>query len=109
MSDRTTARVFTALVTPGGGRWSAHVVRRDLPAPWPERDIGPADRVPSLAERCDALRVLGYEPAPGSVWEWHECHVDPTDPASPAWLMASLRVRLPAVAPLAAGTGGGAA
>ncbi|WP_129308116.1 DUF6303 family protein [Streptomyces sp. L2] len=88
-------KTFTAHMTASFGRWSTYVVRRDLPAPWPERVIGPveAERVPSFIDRSRALAALGYELVPGAVWEWAEFRADPGDAASPLRLLGIARVR----------------
>lgn len=84
---------FTAQMSTSRGRWRLYVVLLNTTAPWPESDFGRTGPVPTLAERAEALSVLGFEPVPGTEWRWIEDSENPDDPASPVCLIAAASVR----------------
>ncbi|ELP70958.1 DUF6303 family protein [Streptomyces turgidiscabies] len=91
MSERTTAREFTAQMSIRESRWRLYVVLLNTCERWPEHPFGHA--VPTFTDRTDALSVLGFEPVPGAEWTWTEYSETPDDPSSPVGLIGAIRVR----------------
>ncbi|MFE6825345.1 DUF6303 family protein [Streptomyces sp. NPDC057690] len=87
------ARELRAQLSASRGGWRLYVVVRGSLDGWPEYSFGPGERVPTFTERAQALTALGFVQAPATEWEWTEFSTDPADPASPVWLLASVRVR----------------
>ncbi|WP_105970949.1 DUF6303 family protein [Streptomyces geranii] len=84
---------FTAQMSVSRGRWRLYVVLLNTTERWPEFGFDRALPVPTFTERTEALRVLGFEPVPGSKWTWTEDSETSDDPASPVCLIAAIRVR----------------
>ncbi|WP_308036420.1 DUF6303 family protein [Streptomyces sennicomposti] len=93
MSGQETPRKFTAQMSVRAGRWRLYVVLLNTTERWPEHCFSRPLPVPTFTERADALKVLGFEPAPGAEWAWTEDTERPDDPASAVVLIAATRVR----------------
>ncbi|MEU3092877.1 DUF6303 family protein [Streptomyces massasporeus] len=91
MRGQQSAREFTAQMSVREGRWRLYVALMNTTERWPEYRFGRT--VPTFTDRTNALSVLGFEPVPGAEWTWTEDSENPDDPASPAVLIAAIRVR----------------
>ncbi|MER6334652.1 DUF6303 family protein [Streptomyces sp. NPDC001034] len=84
---------FTAQMALREGRWRLYVVVLNTTDAWAEYSFGRTGRVPTRAERAEALAVLGYELGQDAQWRWVEDSETPDDPASPVLLIAATQVR----------------
>ncbi|BCM68501.1 MULTISPECIES: DUF6303 family protein [Streptomyces] len=84
---------LTAQMSQSGGRWCLYVILRGRTGEWPQHWFAEGEPIPTFTQRTDTLTVLGFEPVPGSRWEWVEGSSDPADPSSPIVLIAAIRVR----------------
>ncbi|MFE7236132.1 DUF6303 family protein [Streptomyces sp. NPDC057596] len=63
-----------AQVSTSKAHWELYLVVYNSAEPWPAHawPISRRHKVPTIAERTEALAKLGYAPAPDSEWEWTE-------------------------------------
>ncbi|MCX5202414.1 DUF6303 family protein [Streptomyces sp. NBC_00237] len=87
MSTPTTAQMSRLCCDLGPGvtvgdprraRWQLHVVVYG-PGDWPAHywPVSHRDTIPTPDERAAALAEFGYQPAPGTRWEWEESETPP--------------------------------
>lgn len=86
LETNLTARLATSIF----GGWELYVVTDGPSKGWPEHSFGTDDRIPSSAERAQALAVLGYEITGSAGWEWTELN---ESALTGVHLIASIQVR----------------
>ncbi|MFC5723504.1 DUF6303 family protein [Streptomyces gamaensis] len=84
-------RTVTAHLSSSGGPWRLYVVLMGV-SHWPDFQWERPGPVPTIAERREALALLGYEPVRGAEWSWIE-DTATYDPSSPVVLIAAIKVR----------------
>ncbi len=93
VSERETAREFTAQMSVRDGRWRLYVVLLGTTERCPEFTFGRRHAVPTLTERSRALNRPGFEPVAGGEWALSEDSEMPDDPGTAVVLIAATRVR----------------